>query len=130
MLLRAFDERHDPLYRAVARPPLDPPADATAETPETVGAALAKGGGLLATLEVQRQAQEAAVPPDSDRARAESASEGCIVVVTTKGGKVVGQLGVEQVGTRQPGPDRMSNGALGVTCSGHGWRRPGAARRR
>jgi tRNA threonylcarbamoyladenosine biosynthesis protein TsaE len=34
-----------------ARPPLDPPADATAETPETVGAALAKGGGLLATLE-------------------------------------------------------------------------------
>ncbi len=34
-----------------ARPPLDPPADATAETPETVGAALVRGGGLLATLE-------------------------------------------------------------------------------
>ena len=36
-----------------ARPPLDPPADALAETPESVGAALAQGGGLLATLEGQ-----------------------------------------------------------------------------
>ena len=34
-----------------ARPPLDPPADALAETLESVGAALAEGGGLLATLE-------------------------------------------------------------------------------
>jgi tRNA threonylcarbamoyladenosine biosynthesis protein TsaE len=34
-----------------ARPPLDPPADALAETPESVAAALADGGGLLATLE-------------------------------------------------------------------------------
>jgi tRNA threonylcarbamoyladenosine biosynthesis protein TsaE len=34
-----------------ARPPLDPPADALAETPETLAAALAAGGGLLATLE-------------------------------------------------------------------------------
>ncbi len=34
-----------------ARPPLDPPADALAETPETLAAALAVGGGLLATLE-------------------------------------------------------------------------------
>ena len=34
-----------------ARPPLDPPADAMAETHESVAAALAKGGGLLATLE-------------------------------------------------------------------------------
>jgi tRNA threonylcarbamoyladenosine biosynthesis protein TsaE len=34
-----------------ARPPLDPPADAMAETPESIGAALAEGGGLLATLE-------------------------------------------------------------------------------
>ncbi len=34
-----------------ARPPLDPPAEALAETPESVGRALAEGGGLLATLE-------------------------------------------------------------------------------
>ncbi|WP_370865429.1 tRNA (adenosine(37)-N6)-threonylcarbamoyltransferase complex ATPase subunit type 1 TsaE [Nocardioides agariphilus] len=34
-----------------ARPPLDPPADALAETPDSIGAALAAGGGLLATLE-------------------------------------------------------------------------------
>jgi tRNA threonylcarbamoyladenosine biosynthesis protein TsaE len=34
-----------------ARPPLDPPADALAETPESIAAALATGGGLLATLE-------------------------------------------------------------------------------
>ena len=34
-----------------ARPPLDPPADAMAETPDSVGRALAAGGGLLATLE-------------------------------------------------------------------------------
>jgi tRNA threonylcarbamoyladenosine biosynthesis protein TsaE len=34
-----------------ARPPLDPPADALAESLESVGAALAEGGGLLATLE-------------------------------------------------------------------------------
>jgi len=33
------------------RPPLDPPADALAETPETLAVALAAGGGLLATLE-------------------------------------------------------------------------------
>jgi tRNA threonylcarbamoyladenosine biosynthesis protein TsaE len=34
-----------------ARPPLDPPADALVETPESVRIALANGGGLLATLE-------------------------------------------------------------------------------
>jgi tRNA threonylcarbamoyladenosine biosynthesis protein TsaE len=34
-----------------ARPPLDPPADALAETTDSVGAALEAGGGLLATLE-------------------------------------------------------------------------------
>ena len=34
-----------------ARPPLDPPADATGETTERIAAALAAGGGLLATLE-------------------------------------------------------------------------------
>ncbi len=34
-----------------ARPPLDPPADALAETPETLATALGVGGGLLATLE-------------------------------------------------------------------------------
>ena len=34
-----------------ARPPLDPPADAMAETLDSLAAALAAGGGLLATLE-------------------------------------------------------------------------------
>jgi tRNA threonylcarbamoyladenosine biosynthesis protein TsaE len=34
-----------------ARPPLDPPADALAETPDSVATALGAGGGLLATLE-------------------------------------------------------------------------------
>ena len=34
-----------------ARSPLDPPADALAETPDSVATALAAGGGLLATLE-------------------------------------------------------------------------------
>ncbi len=34
-----------------ARPPLDPPADAAAETPDSIGTALSAGGGLLATLE-------------------------------------------------------------------------------
>ncbi len=34
-----------------ARPPLDPPADAAGETTATIAAALASGGGLLATLE-------------------------------------------------------------------------------
>ena len=34
-----------------ARPPLDPPADAMAESTESIAAALANGGGLLATLE-------------------------------------------------------------------------------
>ena len=34
-----------------ARPPLDPPAAALAETPETIGAALAVGSGLLAELD-------------------------------------------------------------------------------
>ena len=33
------------------RPPLDPPADAAGETTERIAAALAAGGGLLATLE-------------------------------------------------------------------------------
>jgi tRNA threonylcarbamoyladenosine biosynthesis protein TsaE len=34
-----------------ARPPLDPPADALAETPDSLALALGEGGGLLATLE-------------------------------------------------------------------------------
>jgi tRNA threonylcarbamoyladenosine biosynthesis protein TsaE len=34
-----------------ARPPLDPPSDATEETPETVAAALGEHGGLLAELD-------------------------------------------------------------------------------
>lgn len=34
-----------------ARPPLDPPADALAETEETIAAALAAGGGILACLD-------------------------------------------------------------------------------
>ncbi|MFN8193389.1 MAG: tRNA (adenosine(37)-N6)-threonylcarbamoyltransferase complex ATPase subunit type 1 TsaE [Nocardioidaceae bacterium] len=34
-----------------ARPPLDPPAAALGETPETIAAALAHGGGLLAELD-------------------------------------------------------------------------------
>jgi tRNA threonylcarbamoyladenosine biosynthesis protein TsaE len=34
-----------------ARPPLDPPADAMGETTERIAAALAEGGGLVATLE-------------------------------------------------------------------------------
>ncbi|MEO6509816.1 MAG: tRNA (adenosine(37)-N6)-threonylcarbamoyltransferase complex ATPase subunit type 1 TsaE [Nocardioides sp.] len=34
-----------------ARPPLDPPADATGESTERIRAALGEGGGLLATLE-------------------------------------------------------------------------------
>jgi tRNA threonylcarbamoyladenosine biosynthesis protein TsaE len=33
------------------RPPLDPPSDALAETPETLGAALAAHGGLLAVID-------------------------------------------------------------------------------
>lgn len=36
-----------------ARPPMDPPADALAETVETVATRLALGGGLLATLDGQ-----------------------------------------------------------------------------
>jgi tRNA threonylcarbamoyladenosine biosynthesis protein TsaE len=44
----------DLIHRAFAgRPPLDPPTTQLAETPETVGAALAAGAGLLATVDGQ-----------------------------------------------------------------------------
>jgi tRNA threonylcarbamoyladenosine biosynthesis protein TsaE len=44
----------DLIHRAFAgRPPLDPPTTQLAETPETVGAALAAGSGLLATVDGQ-----------------------------------------------------------------------------
>jgi tRNA threonylcarbamoyladenosine biosynthesis protein TsaE len=47
----AADELYAVVHEAFAgRPPLDPPSDALAETPETIGKALAAQGGLLAVI--------------------------------------------------------------------------------
>jgi tRNA threonylcarbamoyladenosine biosynthesis protein TsaE len=48
-----------------ARPPLDPPTDALSETPASLAAALADGGGLVATLE-GRPVGALLMTPDGD----------------------------------------------------------------